>query len=44
MDRDDFIVYIKTNDIPEHIADDVETRLDMIQIMNWIDLCLNKKN
>ena len=33
MDTDDFIVYIKTDDIYKDIAEDVETRFD-IQIMN----------
>ena len=28
MDADSFIVYIKTNDIYEVIAEDVETRFD----------------
>ena len=28
MDKDSFIVYIKTNDIYKYIAEDVETKFD----------------
>ena len=36
MDTDSFIVYIKTDDIYKHIAEDVETRFDT-KIRNQID-------
>ena len=34
MDTDSFIVYIKTGDIYEDIAEDVETRLDISNYKN----------
>ena len=38
VERDSFIVYIKTDHIYKDIAEDVETDL-IIQIMNQIDHC-----
>ena len=42
MDTDSFIVYIKTYDIYEDIAEDIQTRFET-SIINQISHCLKKK-
>ena len=41
MDTESFIIYIKTDDIYKDIAEDVETRFD---IMNQIGRCQKEKH
>ena len=47
MDRDSFIVYIKTDDIYKDFVEDIETRFDTsnyeLDNMNQIDHCVKEK-
>ena len=43
MDTDNFIACTKTYGICKDIAEDVETRFLIVQIMNQIDHCLKGK-
>ena len=42
MDTNNFIVYIKTDDICKDVAEFVETRFDTSNY-DWIDHCLKEK-